>query len=199
MLNTEPVITPDSSDSCVAPLISNMAGSNSIVPVPNFGVVVSNSLYRSQFPGKANFGFLESLQLRTIIALVDGPYDDEYLSWMAERGIRYVTIVLAPNKEAVTMKQDNVLEALEILMDRTAHPVLVHCNKGKHRTGCVVACLRKIYGVDTDVALAEYRRYAGAKARPNDQVFIMNFNIKAGKKLVTIKAEDDMEMGVGRP
>ena len=35
-------------------------------------------------------------------------------------------------------------EALSILIDKRNHPVLVHCNKGKHRTGCLIGCMRKL-------------------------------------------------------
>ena len=31
-----------------------------------------------------------------------------------------------------------------LTLDRRRHPVLVHCNKGRHRTGCLVGCIRKI-------------------------------------------------------
>jgi protein tyrosine/serine phosphatase len=35
-------------------------------------------------------------------------------------------------------------EALSALLDVRTHPILIHCNKGKHRTGCLVGCLRKV-------------------------------------------------------
>lgn len=35
-------------------------------------------------------------------------------------------------------------EALSRLLDVRTHPILIHCNKGKHRTGCLVGCLRKV-------------------------------------------------------
>ena len=28
--------------------------------------------------------------------------------------------------------------------DSKNHPMLVHCNKGKHRTGCLIGCFRKV-------------------------------------------------------
>lgn len=28
--------------------------------------------------------------------------------------------------------------------DARNHPLLIHCNKGKHRTGCLVGCFRKV-------------------------------------------------------
>ncbi|CAN0534051.1 unnamed protein product, partial [Ectocarpus sp. 8 AP-2014] len=30
--------------------------------------------------------------------------------------------------------------------DASNHPMLVHCNKGKHRTGCLIGCFRRVRG-----------------------------------------------------
>jgi hypothetical protein len=42
-------------------------------------------------------------------------------------------------------------------------PLLVHCTKGTHRTGCVVGCLRKLEGWSLTPIFDEYRRFAGTK------------------------------------
>jgi len=38
-----------------------------LLPPANFGAVVPGSIYRSSFPSAENFGFLESLKLKTIL------------------------------------------------------------------------------------------------------------------------------------
>ncbi|CAI7601666.1 unnamed protein product [Penicillium palitans] len=43
--------------------------------------------------------------------------------------------------------------------------VLIHCNQGKHRTGCLVACFRELQGWEHSAIIDEYRLYAGQKAR----------------------------------
>ena len=41
------------------------------------------------------------------------------------------------NKEPfVDIPEAKIAEALTTLLDCRNHPILVHCNKGKHRTGC---------------------------------------------------------------
>ena len=42
-------------------------------------------------------------------------------------------------------------------------PLLIHCTKGTHRTGCVVGCLRKLEEWSLTSIFDEYQRYAGSK------------------------------------
>ena len=56
--------------------------------------------------------------------------------------------------------------------------MLIHCNKGKHRTGCVVGCLRKTQQWSMTSIFDEYRRFAGTKGRVMDQQFIELFSDK---------------------
>lgn len=66
--------------------------------------------------------------------------------------------------------------ALEVLLDERKHPVLIHSNKGKHRAGVLVACLRKLLmGWGLAATFAEYGRYAGEKGEA-DLEFIELFN-----------------------
>lgn len=68
-----------------------------------------------------------------------------------------------------------IREALQVILDVRRHPVLIHCNKGKHRTGCLVGCLRKVQRWSLTSIFDEYRRYAGTKTRDLDQQFIELF------------------------
>ncbi|XP_020977559.1 uncharacterized protein LOC107635141 isoform X2 [Arachis ipaensis] len=57
------------------------------------------------------------------------------------------------------------------------HPVLIHCKRGKHRTGCLVGCLRKLQNWCLSSVFEEYQRFAGAKSRNGDLTFIDRFDI----------------------
>ncbi|KNC76240.1 hypothetical protein SARC_11250, partial [Sphaeroforma arctica JP610] len=61
--------------------------------------------------------------------------------------------------------------------DRRNHPVLIHCNKGKHRVGCMIGCLRKAQKWSMIFSFDEYQRFSGTKVRILDQQFIELFNI----------------------
>lgn len=67
--------------------------------------------------------------------------------------------------------EDIVLQALHLLVQPSTYPVLVMCNLGRHRTGTVIGCLRKLQRWCLSAILEEYRRYAGQKVRVmNEQV-----------------------------
>ena len=85
------------------------------------------------------------------------------------------------NKEPFDeIPEDVIRAALHAVMDPKNHPVLIHCNQGKHRTGCLVGCLRKVQRWSLVAIFEEYRRFAGSKARVVDQHFIERFQPSAG-------------------
>jgi tyrosine-protein phosphatase OCA1 len=64
-----------------------------------------------------------------------------------------------------------IIHALSLLLQPSTFPTLVCCNMGRHRTGTVVGCWRKLQRWALSSILEEYRRYAGMKVRVlNEQV-----------------------------
>ncbi|KAF1970489.1 tyrosine-protein phosphatase SIW14 [Bimuria novae-zelandiae CBS 107.79] len=148
----------------------------SLYPPSNYGAVVPGAVYRSSYPQEKNFDFLESLKLKTIITLVPEEIPAGYRDWMNKAGVQHFQVHLNANKGAVRIQSCDINRALNIVLDRTNHPILIHCNKGKHRTGCLVATLRRIQGYDSDFVRHEYHVYADPKARFWDEVFFENFD-----------------------
>lgn len=64
---------------------------------------------------------------------------------------------------------------LDVVLDRRNYPLLVHCNHGKHRTGCVIAAIRKLSGWNLDSVVDEYKSYAQPKIRECDVEYITVF------------------------
>lgn len=148
-------------------------------PVVNFAQVAPG-IYRSSFPAAGNFEHLQSLGLKSILTLVPEEYPLENVRFMNENGIRHFQVPIPAHKDAsVIIPLQSIAEALKILLDPSQHPVLIHCNKGKHRTGCVIACYRKIHSWTTGAILTEYRKYAGNKFRALDEKFIGAFDAMA--------------------
>jgi len=143
----------------------------------NFGQVIPGSIYRSQFPNSTNFEFLASLKLKTVLTLVPGPYPEEYEEFLRTQGVHHTTVELPANKDVICINPLDMKRALDIVMDTRNHPLLIHCNKGKHRTGCVVGSFRRIQGVAIQHVLVEYRSFAGKKARQLDEKFIGEFDL----------------------
>ena len=146
------------------------------VPPENFARVCEG-IYRSSFPRIENFEFLKSLGLRSILCLIPEEYPIENSKFNESNGIRFYQIGLSGNKEPfVKIKPELVTEAIKILISPENQPVLLHCNRGKHRTGCIVGCIRKLQKWSHSMIFDEYRKFAYPKERPLDQQFIEMYN-----------------------
>ncbi|KAH6567026.1 hypothetical protein BASA50_009143 [Batrachochytrium salamandrivorans] len=149
-------------------------------PCENFNMVTAG-IYRSAFPKKRNFPFLKKLGLRSILTLILEDYPDQNRKFLDDNNIRLFQFGVAGNKEPfVDIPEETVCAALSVIMDQRNHPLLIHCNKGKHRTGCLVGCLRKIQHWSMTSIFDEYRRFSHPKSRSMDQQFIElfdNFNV----------------------
>ncbi|XP_061977411.1 tyrosine-protein phosphatase DSP1-like isoform X4 [Populus nigra] len=120
-----------------------------LVPPLNFAMV-DNGIFRSGFPDSANFSFLQSLGLRSILYLCPEPYPEANYEFLKDNGIRLFQF------------------GIEMC---------------KHRTGCLVGCLRKLQRWCLSSIFDEYQRYAAAKARVSDQRFMELFDISSFKNL----------------
>ncbi|KAK9478919.1 tyrosine phosphatase family-domain-containing protein [Lipomyces japonicus] len=141
--------------------------------VPENFALVRNNIYRSSFPRKENFEFLKTKNLRSILVLVSDPYPEEHRKFLRENNIQFFQVGMPANKEPfVNVNDATVTTALKIILNPANQPVMVHCNRGKHRTGCVMGCLRKLMDWSLTMIFDEYRRFAFPKVRPLDQQFI---------------------------
>ncbi|KAF2266625.1 hypothetical protein CC78DRAFT_121044 [Lojkania enalia] len=147
----------------------------SLIPPANFGAVVPGSIYRSSYPQEENYEFLESLKLKTILTLVPEQVSFDYLNFMAQSDIQHFQVHIPANKGEVNIQSIQMSNALRYVLDRSNHPILIHCNKGKHRTGCVVGCFRRVTGEELDNIFEEYHTYADPKARLLDECFIERY------------------------
>ncbi|KAH9793451.1 Tyrosine-protein phosphatase DSP1 [Citrus sinensis] len=140
-----------------------------LIPPLNFSMV-DNGIFRSGFPDSANFSFLQTLRLRSIIYLCPEPYPEANTEFLKSNGIKLFQFAIEGHKEPfVNIPEDMIREALKVLLDVRNHPVLIHCKRGKHRTGCLVGCLRKLQKWCLSSVFDEYQRFAAAKARVSDQ------------------------------
>ncbi|GFF27036.1 tyrosine-protein phosphatase SIW14 [Aspergillus udagawae] len=143
---------------------------------PNFGEVVKG-VYRSSFPQLWHFQALKKLGLRMIVTLVEGEYTQDHQVFLKENGIEHRRILILANKDPTVRTPDHVVNrVLEIVLNKANHPLLLHCNKGKHRTGCIVGCFRKVQGWDMLAIRKEYIRFSWPKSRPLDERFIELFD-----------------------
>ena len=143
-----------------------------LVPTFNFSMVCPG-IYRSGYPTKKNFEFVKSLGLRSICYLCPEEYASGNQKLCEECGIRVLHFPMEGNKEPfVDIPEEVVHRALSAIVDVRHQPLLIHCNKGKHRTGAMVGCLRRLQGWSLASVFDEYNRFAGDKGRLGDQQFI---------------------------
>lgn len=157
------------------------AQQHQLVPPLNFALVMPG-IYRSGFFNTKNYRFLKkSLKIRSVVHVSCDAYTDhligvENVKFMDESGIRMFKCPLKPHKEPFGYTEEKVVaEALSVLLDVRNHPVLVHDEKGKHRAGVLVACLRKVQGWSLGSIFHEYALFTSASIRYLDFQWIEVF------------------------
>ncbi|KAL0863819.1 hypothetical protein Bca101_042937 [Brassica carinata] len=183
---------PPSVGDSATPLIEVSAGDElNLTPPLNFAMV-DNGIFRSGFPGSANFSFLKTLGLRSIISLCPEAYPENNMQFLKSNGIKLFQFGikgykcppgLEKEEPFVNIPDNKIREALKVLLDEKNHPLLIHCNRGKHRTGCLVGCMRKLQKWCLTSIFDEYQRFAAAKARVSDQRFMELFDVTSFKQI----------------
>ncbi|KAI9202869.1 protein-tyrosine phosphatase [Polychytrium aggregatum] len=153
-----------------------MAHSQHYIPPLNFGMV-EEDLYRSGQPNELNFPFVERLGLKTVVFLAPEEPNQRFLNFIDDQEIQFHHLGASASANAWDpISEEVVLEALEFILDPKNYPLIVVCNLGRHRTGTVVGCLRKLQRWNLTSIFEEYRRYAGPKVRVLNEQFIELFD-----------------------
>jgi len=164
-----------------SPEDSDTDGEELYNPPLNFAMV-DNGIFRSGFPDTANFSFLQTLGLRSIVYLCPEPYPEPNMEFLKTNEIHLFQFGIEGCKEPfVNIPEDTIREALKFVLDVRNHPLLIHCKRGKHRTGTLVGCLRKLQRWCLTSVFDEYQRFAAAKARVSDQRFMELFDVSTFK------------------
>ncbi len=149
-----------------------------LVPPVNFGMV-EEGVYRMGQPGVVNLPFLQTLGLRTLVWLAVEEPKAPLRSFASAHHIQIHHLGFSeggnpwdPLTEAL------VIEALQVVVDGGQnYPLAISCDMGRHRTGTVVGCLRRLQGWNLASVTEEYRRYAGARNwRVLNELHIETFN-----------------------
>ncbi|RKO98186.1 hypothetical protein CXG81DRAFT_29280 [Caulochytrium protostelioides] len=153
-----------------------MSHSQHYIPPLNFGLV-EEDLYRSGQPNELNFPYLEMLGLRTVVYLAPEEPSERFLNFVDDQEIHLHHLgASASINPWDPISEEIVLEALELILDPRNYPLIVMCNLGRHRTGTVVGCMRKLQRWNLTSIFEEYRRYAGPKVRILNEQFIELFD-----------------------
>ncbi|KAI1084730.1 tyrosine phosphatase family-domain-containing protein [Whalleya microplaca] len=144
-------------------------------PPVNFGVVLPG-LYRSGYPQAANYPFIQGLNLKTIVTLTGDDLPEGFQQFIDGNRIKHEIFDMAgTKKEKIPLK--TMQSIIAVVGNRKNYPLLIHCNHGKHRTGCVVGVLRKINNWDTTSVVQEYTKFAEPKVRETDVQYLNEFKL----------------------
>jgi tyrosine-protein phosphatase SIW14 len=143
---------------------------------PDNFACVENGVYRSSFPRTKNCLFLQKLGLKSVVSLVPEDYPKSMADFYDANGIALISHGLEGNKWPFKGIDLFALNTVLIdILNPENRPLLIHCNKGKHRTGTVVGCLRKYRGWTLSTIYSEYILFAIPKVRCEDQMMIEYF------------------------
>ncbi|KAL7268068.1 hypothetical protein RUND412_009325 [Rhizina undulata] len=145
---------------------------NKLVPPLNF-CQVEEGLFRSGQPNSIHLSFLSELKLKTIVWLAVEEPNEALLAWADENDLTIHHVGLQDNTapwDGLTL--EGIAEALQHIINTANFPLLVSCSMGRHRTGTVIGCLRRLQGT-----LEEYRRFTGVRRnRIENEVHIEYFD-----------------------
>ncbi|TPX55315.1 hypothetical protein PhCBS80983_g05409 [Powellomyces hirtus] len=157
-----------------------MTQSQHYIPPLNFGMVEEN-LYRSGQPNDLNFPFLEKLGLKTVVYLAPEEPSQRFLNFIEdqEATLHHIGHPSSSTHLPSTwdpVSEEVVLAALAHILNPASYPLIIMCNLGRHRTGTVIGCLRKLQKWNLTSIFEEYRRYAGPKVKVLNEQFVELFD-----------------------
>eukprot|EP00042_Codosiga_hollandica_P040404 m.347373 g.347373 ORF g.347373 m.347373 type:complete len:166 (+) comp55854_c0_seq3:80-577(+) len=140
------------------------------LPPPNFGIV-EEDLYRSGLPNELNFPFLEKLRLKTIVVVSSDEPSTRLMDFIADHDITFAHLGQNTPRASVSssVSEEVVVNALGLVLSQATHPILLACPHGRHHTGTVIGCLRKLQNWSLTSIFEEYRRFAGRRRLLNEQ------------------------------
>lgn len=172
----------------ILPLPPN-GSDNRVVHIPPLSFsLVTPGIFRSACPSGRNYAFLSTLDLRSVVYLCSGQYPKAELEHFTAQQIDVHCFAIEGSREPfVSIDSEALARALLCVVDTRNQPVLVHCTKGKHRTGVLIGVLRRLAGHSLSSAFAEYTQFIGASSasRDLDRLAIETFDVRGFKAKLT--------------
>jgi hypothetical protein len=151
-----------------------------LVPPAQFALVCAG-VYRSSLPLPVHLPYLNTLGLRLVVFLSPESPNQALRQLTSSGAPRLAHLGLAAwhGGESWRPLNDDLMKcALELILDARANsPTLLVCASGLHESGAVVACLRRMQRWNMSAIFAEYRRFAGTKARLSNEHFAELFDL----------------------
>lgn len=149
------------------------------VALPHFGTVREGMLYRSGQPRGLGLTWVKHYGIRTLINLRK-PHSDgtpAEKAYAAENGLKFYNFSIGRSHEDI---ERTVNRFLEIVDEKSHWPILLHCSRGKERSGVLSAVFRIEYDRwPNEQALQEtYRLGLEEGHMPIPENFIRNYRAR---------------------
>mmetsp|Transcript_23738 Transcript_23738/g.37104 ORF Transcript_23738/g.37104 Transcript_23738/m.37104 type:complete len:167 (-) Transcript_23738:348-848(-) len=145
---------------------------------PNLFSIVEPGIYRSNAPLDENLPFISKLNLRTVVFLSPEVLLRSVVDFFEEKNVQLHNMglqVWKPDPNWTSTSDEFMKEALQLILDTRTHPVLVCCSSGIFQTAPLIGCLRRLQNWSLTSILAEYRTFAGSRARLAHEQYIEFF------------------------
>ena len=149
------------------------------IALPHFGTVREGVLYRSGQPRGLGLAWIKHAGIRTLINLRK-PHSSgtpEEKAYAAKNGLNFHNFSIGSSQADI---EQTVARFLAIVDDPSNWPILVHCSRGKERSGVLSAVFRIEYDRwPNDQALQETYRLGLEKGHmPIPENFIKNYRAR---------------------
>lgn len=150
---------------------------------------VDDGVYRGAQPAHEGFRNLARLGIKAVIDLREpGERAIAEQRLVTAAGMRYINI---PMRGMQKPSAESVRKALDLLEDKSAGPVFVHCLRGADRTGGVIACYRVEHDHWTNrAALAEARSLGMSWYQKSIQHYVLSFQPSVPDHSPSVVASD---------
>ncbi len=157
-------------------LSAKAAANPPLLHIRNFDRV-NDYIYRSGEPSAVGLQELGTLGIKRVIDLRERDAATAFeKETLAKLGIKYTNIPFA----GLSAPSDAQIQSVLKLLSDDPSPVLVHCWRGKDRTGTVIACYRIQHdGWDNRRALAEAKEHGMSRLERGMQAYILHFTPKS--------------------
>jgi protein tyrosine/serine phosphatase len=164
------------------------------VALPNFHTTRKGVLYRSGQPRGLGLEFVKLYGIRTLINLrePDRKGIPEEKAFAAENGLQFYNFSIGSSAAEI---DETVKRFLSIVADKSNWPILVHCSRGKERSGVLSAIYRIEYDRwSNDDALEEtYRLGLERGHMPIPENYIKNYQSSwAAGQNTTAKSSENL-------
>lgn len=135
---------------------------------------VNDHIYRSGEPSVVGLQELSTMGIKRVIDLREKGEATTFEKETLEKlGIKYTNIPF----DAWSAPSDGQIQSvLKLLTDNDPSPILLHCRRGKDRTGTVIACYRIQHdGWSNQRALTEAKEHGMSRLERGMQGYILHF------------------------